>query len=454
MANPKDIGKVFKEKLNDFNSVSSSLRWEDIEPNLPQKEKRPLLFWVKLGGLLVVASAMFFIIYNTASKNDPDSKNTIEYSSEEPCKEPDLNTNGITNSEVNTSGNKINTITQVDKQIDNNIKNEPQIITPNSKYRNSSTNKSNNISISEIKRPKQTSNINSRHFGREMYKPTQDTLNTDINSTKNQELSSLKSKKTTSIDNIATKDSLNISSQTSQDSVLVARKPKDTLIYMQPKKKSLFQKFSVGVHFGPTYTFTSKGSLISNQIADNTNSGRVSLSYGIMFKTYYSEKTALRIGYNRTKISSITKNVSSEQIPSILRDTGIQPSDSFMLQNDNSIDLLQKISYNEISLGLQHQIIDKDIKTSILLGMNALFLDNNTISIRTSSNKINAGSSRNLQQISLNFNVGSNFAYPITKSIDVTAEPIFNFQLKEASKNTESYKHFFITLQTGLSYKF
>ncbi|WP_281990849.1 hypothetical protein [Aquimarina aggregata] len=470
MANPKDIGKVFKEKLEGFNTTPSQLSWEDIESKLPKKEKRPLIYWIRIGSVLVLSSLLLTFGYITFTKttiHNSNTNNIPQNTTIDHCVEPNFNKNNITDIKENKTIKEdyLDTIRSIKEEINT----KTDVV---SHYTNTSTDSKSNLPIAQSKNnkfgskaSKSSSSSSSSSTIKDANTYQKSLSNNDHNSINNDTLSfQFSNSKNKNITNhvltdssgIAKtpKDSLDSESLIKKEEVVAKRKPKDSLIYLKPKKKPLFQKFSIGVHLTPTYTFTPKGSLLSNLIANNKNNGRISLNYGILFKTYYSKKTALRIGYNRTKLSSITKSIPSDQIEIVLRDVGISLPNNFIVEDINTLDLVQKISYNEISFGAQHQIIDRNIKTSILMGMNILFLDQNALSVRNSSNTIKVGSARNLQKASFNFNIGANFEHSITKHIYLNAEPIFNFQLKDASDTTESYRHLFFTLQTGLSYKF
>ena len=66
MENRKDIGKIFREKLNDFEKEPNDVVWNSIHAELQKKKKRKIIyipFWMKTAGVLsLVALISFFSI--------------------------------------------------------------------------------------------------------------------------------------------------------------------------------------------------------------------------------------------------------------------------------------------------------------------------------------------------------------------------------------------------------
>lgn len=494
MADPKDIGKAFKEKLKGFDQSPSNLSWEDIEPKLPKKEDETLSYWAKVVGVLIFLLLLILFASDTYNGNiitqNPTNTTIKTPVTLEKCDEIDLK-----NSKLQLPGNEIittvstspksksdtndinNNTTQNNWSILDHKTNTAGIgLSSNKNVSNSSFIVTRKMPLSTHRTSKQTPQIkNSTNKGDEETKNTQNSANSGVktnlisekapmfstsitNQTKNKsdQISDHSRNRTSKNETFkeSKDDSLKTLIASKKDLSVNNRKNKDTLVYMNPIKKKPFQKFSVGAHVTPTYIIAPNGSLISDHLAKNTNQGRISLSYGVLFKTYYTEKIALRVGFNRLKLSNRIKNVSTDQLPVILNGLGIILPANTTIENYEKIDLIQKTIYNEILFGLQYQILENQISTALIGELGFLFLDENNIKIHTTSDNFKLGSNTNILKTNFSINIGANLRYKLSKKIFFNVEPLLKYQLKNTSQNSESYRPLYFTIQTGVSYEF
>ncbi|WP_271784094.1 hypothetical protein [Aquimarina algiphila] len=481
MADPKDIGKAFKEKLKGFDQARSTLTWEDIEPKLPKKRENTLSYWAKGVGI----SLLLLLLILSTSDTYPDSNTSIlsnnsiqqNHSTIDNCEEIDTQQNNqiIVNNIENKS--IVSALKASEVNTDNAILNILSLPYNTSNYkRNSSTNTSNSNSkfkttttVRSTFRDKSNSSNTTQKNNLSLGKKENSYTNPSIDKNKEYPKYQIKSEKlgaeisNSKKSSIHTRDknftenekrSLENDSIHKKETLITMRKPKDTLIYINPLKKKPFQKFSLALHVAPTYLIPLSGSLISDRLSENKNNGKISLNYGIVFKTYFNEKTALRIGYNRLKLSNTIKNVPATQLSAALRDAGIFFSSNDTIQNSEDVDLTQKTKLHELSIGIQYSIIDKKINTSLIGGLSFLFFDKNNITINTASNDFKVGSNENLLKTNFSIHMGANFRYELSKKIMFNVEPLINYQLKNASENSNSYSPLHFTIQTGFSYEF
>ncbi|WP_108808360.1 hypothetical protein [Aquimarina spinulae] len=492
MADPKDIGKAFKEKLKGFDQSPSNLSWEDIEPKLPKKENDTLSYWTKVVGVLIFLLLLILFAADTYNGNiitknptntnikipvtledcnEVDPKNSklqlpgneiITTVSASPKSKPDIN--DVYNSAIENNWSILNSETNngIGLSSNKNVSNSSFIITrkmPLSTHRTSKqeprVKNSANKGVEEIKSTQNSTNYNAKtnltnkrtsisstSITNQTKNKSDKILNNSRNRAKNENLKENKG------------DSLKTLIASKKNTFINNRKKKDTLVYMTPIEKKPFQKFSIGVHVTPTYAIAPNGSLVSNHLAKNTNRGRISLSYGVLFKTYYTEKIALRVGYNRLKLSNKIKNVPTDQLPIILNDLGIILPTNNTIENPEKIDLIQKTIYNEVLFGLHYQILDNQISTALIGELGFLFLHENNIKIHTTSNNFKLGSNTNILKRNFSINIGANLRYKLSKKIFFNVEPLLKYQLKNASQNSESYRPLYFTIQTGVSYEF
>ncbi|PKV49720.1 hypothetical protein ATE84_1756 [Aquimarina sp. MAR_2010_214] len=491
MADPKDIGKAFKEKLKSFDQSPSNLSWEDIEPKLPKKEDNTLSYWAKVVGVLIFLLLLILFAANTSNYNSI-TENSINTKTKKPVTPENCEEIDPENNKLQISGNEVITTVSMSPKSKPDINDlHTSTIENNWSLLYSETN--NGIGLSSNKNVSNTSLLLTTnkmplptHKTNQQASNTKKGSNRDIEEIKNKPNTSISSTKTnpinrgtsisatsttsqttTKTDNILNNnhnkvsknkerkdDSLKTLIASKKNTNITNRKNKDTLVYMNPIKKKPFQKVSVGVHITPTYIIAPNGSLLSDHLTKNTNRGRISLSYGILFKTYYTEKIALRVGFNRLKLSNKIKNVQTDQLPIILNDLGIILPINDIIGDSEKVDVIQKTIYNDISFGLQYQILDNQISTSLIGELSFLFLDENNIAINTASNNFKLGSNTNILKTNFSINIGTNLRYKLSKKVFLNVEPLLKYQLKNASQNSESYRPLYFTIQTGVSYEF
>ncbi len=474
MAEPKDIGKAFKEKLKDFDQSSSNLTWKDIEPMLPKKERNRLSYFAKVSGILALLFLLTFYIYNHSenikTKDTLDNPITETIIAQEDCPETIEEKSNQTHhidEEKNTVSKIEESTPNIVNAVDHSIKNRPSYTNksdydPKRRGKKNNTNLSSNTTNTSRSASTYKNNTSRNNISELKRKKTQETNqekiynNSEVN--KNSTTSLLPNPQETQQNEKLIgehTEKLKDSATSKEVESITNRKKKDTLVYMHPNKKKDSQKFSLGLHLIPTYSITSKGSLLSDLLVDNKNTGRISLGYGILFKTYFSDKIALRVSYNRLKFINSTKDILPSELPAYIRNEWSLQTSNEVIENSGEIDLIQKLVYDEISMGLQYKIIDKKITTSLIGGFNFAFFNKNHINLKTSlAGDFDIRNENNIRKIGLGFHFGSNLKYELSEKLFLDIDPLINYQFKDASKNLDSYNLFYFTIQTGFSYEF
>ncbi|WP_109299785.1 hypothetical protein [Aquimarina sp. AU474] len=491
MASKKDIGEIFREQLEGFNESPSRVSWEDIETKLKPKERYRIPYWVlSIGLLAIVLGAIVTLNLPINSSNtenvtiievDPENCNEFPITQIEEIKSTSKNNvlkqSIIPTPKTESPKGKINATT--------NKKSNPTDITF-TENRNNTINKKTNSNVLKI-------NQNSKkNIGR---KPSLD--NNQITKVKNQYQDNLDSSKKVGNDHQSDRNDINPEQKevtTSQFSNLEDEKEnvvptasnaqknvsdnEEQKILMLPKKDSLLitstikpsdstdlhktekefsPRFSIQAHIIPIYNFVPKGSLIDNTLSANSNTGNVSLGYGITLKSHLNKRFYSRIGYNHLRITNEVKNIKTDTLfTSVLGSIGIAPTNQIIqiLNNQEEINLTQKINYHEIAMELGYDIIDKKVITSVVGGISLVILNNNTITASSLSNTIGSGRNNKISKTNFSINLGASFQYKLSKNIYFNVEPIAKYQLQDASNNRASYKPFYFTIQTGFSYEF
>ncbi|WP_108801873.1 hypothetical protein [Aquimarina sp. Aq107] len=503
MDNGKDIGKVFKEHLGDFNKSPENVIWKDLEAELDKTNTSKRIYWLRIIGIaalfiMIIVTGVFTFI-EPSNKNKPSYTDIfIQQDQNENCNEIDNNPNGEitnnTNQLFSSDNEKIEdksilnktepnhndfrkkdtieiisvTTTTSDKTVPQNVPN-PALVTNQNKIANSNT------SIISDSIPKKIMNgLISEKSNKTKRAKNYNQASANIPSTKtNQNNKSEPFKRTISKDTIflgAPNQSIVSDNQENkiikndtiptdvitENNEILKKTSKDTLIYLKPVQKKMFKNFNFAVHAIPTYTIPNNGSLVSDRLLNNEQTGKLTLNYGVVLTADFNEKISLRTGYNRIALNTKINDIKIDTLPSALLDSNILIPNTIVqsISNQETVDLTQKVFYHELSAGLAYKIINNRFDWSIIGGASFLILQKNNITLQSNSNTFNLGRSNNLKSTNTSINFGSNLRYLLFKNTYINVEPIFKYQMQSASKNQKSYKPLYFTIQTGLSIDF
>ncbi|MDH7445126.1 hypothetical protein [Aquimarina sp. 2201CG14-23] len=476
MDNKKDIGRMFKEQLTDFSKSPENIIWKDIEAALDKEKDSKASYWVPLTGVFVLIS--MFIIIGVTTFNDTPNTTTHPYTNSYEHQDDDCDvTVTCIDAPVdhNTNHNSIDIITKVKTTIDKTETDQPRIqekdqisntVTSTVVNTPKSTEFSNNV----IAHQKNKNEIIKKSKITIPTKNPQDTSDNVSNAIAFKKDTAILSESEISVDTINSKNSKNNmvsdhyeETKNAVQEKLLKEKPvannttdKDTLIYMQPIPQKDVQKFSLTLHVIPTYTFSSNGSLISDQLANNSTNGKFTINYGAVFASHLTQKIGLRIGYNRIKLQNRTIDIKSDILANALLDSGTFLS-NIMTQsvtNQESVQLTQRLDYHEISAELSYTLIDKKIKMALVGGASFLVLQKNNLTLHSGADEFRLGTNNNIKPTNTSLNFGTSFKYPLFDNLNFTIEPLIKYQLQKASKNSEGSTPFYFTIQSGISIDF
>lgn len=513
MVKKKDIGKVFKEQLEGFEKSPENISWEMIESQLHTDQGPKSGFWIRftilISFLLLIIGGGTYIYLNhipNQNKDQEQNSNITDINRIEDCEETTKMTNKrITKKTISTiNTNAINTktpsdttiaeqpITDIHNSKDGNTKKNSitktklpnlntSIYTQQKPSNHKMVNQNNIVSPSATKEEaaKQVtySKLHSQRKGQVIWHTTtsnsyskEESSKVPENSdaTNNAEPDKGNPKNTT---NAAEKELASITKKNNvrdlintseEDSITMSEKgkdllkgqKKDTLIYLEPLKEEYKQKWTLGLHLIPTYSFAIGNYNLSNSLTNNTINGRLVLNYGIRVSTPLGKKTTLRFGYNSLRLGTKTKNLSRDQLSATTRDMGIVLPSNANLSAENNFKLTQNIKYHELSSELNYYITDwKDFKISGIGGFSFLLLKGNEVNISSSAIEIN-DSAINLSDFNTSFNFGSNIRYQLSDRIELYVDPIFKYQLFKSTQNLNNNYPLYFTIQTGISIEF
>ncbi|WP_298901047.1 hypothetical protein [uncultured Psychroserpens sp.] len=364
MSEKKNIDKLFKEQLKDFEVAPNDAVWENIERELhkDKRKRRVIPIWWKIAGVAAALLLLFTVGQKLFSPND----SAIEQEVVDTNKSSN-DTSNDTNDTGNTKSSDLNTSKDLDDTpiVDNhNSKNDDHSsITDNSNNDLTNSEDSNNkTTVVSSKEKKKTSsfkdksliknkslkehavaNKNNNQLPQKNKTKTATTVNTnkeavantsndsklnkdnDLNPV-NKEKSEIdklindikKSKETQVTSSTPDKENAALAIDTSKSKDAIKKENDiETAIAEAEKNKDeteepeeLLKRWSVAPNVAPVYFNTlGKGSPIDDQFINNTKEGDVNVSYGVKGSYAINKKLKIRAGINKVDLGYTTNNV-------------------------------------------------------------------------------------------------------------------------------------------------
>lgn len=235
-------------------------------------------------------------------------------------------------------------------------------------------------------------------------------------------------------------------------------------------------KFEISTHAAPIYYGNlGKGNFLDPRFNNNSSEGDVTYSYGINLAYNISNKIKVRSGVNKVSMSYTTNGVAYQAVAgtaplkSVSLETdapvtpvavgtasGRQPSGNTNRSNVGFLipgDLNQKMGFIEVPVELEYNLFAKKFELNIIGGASTLFLENNEVSLNSSS--ISAeGKANNINNISFSTNIGLGLDFNISDKFKLNLEPMLKYQINTFESPTEDSKPYYLGVYSGFSYKF
>lgn len=478
MEHKKDIGKAISDKLSTLDKTPRENVWIGISYELHKKKKRRIaffFFWTRIIGLLLIGMITALYVYN-----QNDSFNTIL---SKDFKESDIengkggktnpNSSDDKNTEINNTQSSLNnsfTTTDGDEIKDENKdpysfknktndKNNNTVTgrknTINNKSKNSSVKTNRNININTATKISKTFKNKSGQFSKvSSRKPTkkgkrksktsiENSATTADASTQN-EINKKQNNTTffnpTSLQNNHSIDKTKEGNHKKTDSLIAKKdkeKKKNINMYPEGKKEedstNVFKKFYIDAFISPTYYGSfSKNSSLSRFLNSNSKTTEIEMNYGFGLIYELTEKIAIGIRYTNLKLNHTTHTaaVNTQNYNGIEYNLGITNATIYTVSNHaETMNITQKIFYNDISLEGRYNFLDKKIGLNGILGFSFLMLNHNSISIKTVNGfEQTIGKTKGLFNTAVSANIGFGADYQVFKNTKLFAEPMFNYQ--------------------------
>ncbi len=487
MKEKKHIDRIFQERFKDFEVAPKDAVWGEIASQLNEKKKkrRVIPIWwryASVAALLALLLTIGGIYFNNNTIVPTNQVVDIKDSTPSKTTKPsDFNrVNKTSNPITNTKESKV--IESLNNNNEDSNKTSTSSAIANS---TSETSKSNNTSSTNnlIKRP----NLSQ---GSLVNKPNELADNSEEkNKLKSPIDDSTNDIKNTDEKNIIIKNNASVVANTKNEMVdsTTSTVPTNKLLSIEDalaetktkdEEDKISNKWSISPNAAPVY-FNSlgRGSSIDSQFNDNSKSGEVNMSYGVIASYAISKNLKIRsginkvnLGYNtndvfvyesvglRSSTSGSIKNINSnDNMPqniSLVSGTslGSLKNESFIKTSNTSIN--QSLGYIEIPLEVEYAIINKKFGVNVIGGFSSLFLNNNKLYSDFNGERTLIGEATNLNNVSYSANFGLGLNYKMTKKFELNLEPVFKYQINTFNNTSGDFKPFFIGVYTGIGFKF
>lgn len=505
MKERKNIDRLFQEKFKDFEAHPSDRVWENIASAKAKKEDRKLLpLWLRLGGIAAALAILFSVgsIFWDAPENDTQLvENEIPTQTEGTDSGTTINdsnsTNEIPENRQNVQEQQL-AETSINDSSDTPTNNEGSSESKhNETVQKRAVNQKSYAGIAQQTAPQDITTLkekNSRYT--ETPSASQSTKNVDagiaVTTTTNKNISDgnnrsllidpsqsdVKTATTKTQDAIVQQIDAPLKTEEKKSLVEVAealKNAKEEEAVAFEGENSNQDRWNVGAVAAPVYYGNFGGSGIDPQFKDNTKSGDVNLSYGVLISYAVSDKLKVRTGVSNVDLSYGTNDISFSPDIAASRLAGVaynsngkflsvtdRVSQQEIAQSDfqgggsniSNGSINQRIGYIEVPVEAVYVLSDKRLGIEVIGGVSTLFVNDNEIAIESDGLRTPIGASSSLNDVSFTTNVGVGLNYKVTEKVHINMEPTLKYQLNAFDTSAGDFKPYYVGLYTGVSYRF
>ncbi|MCB0470448.1 MAG: outer membrane beta-barrel protein, partial [Flavobacteriaceae bacterium] len=238
-------------------------------------------------------------------------------------------------------------------------------------------------------------------------------------------------------------------------------------------------RWQVYASIAPVYYNTlGEGSHLHEQFVHNPKNGEFNTSYGVNVGYALNDRFTVRTGISSLNLSYDTANVilyesvgEASDPKALLRNVDFADNmtqnisalsaDNLVVQQINSdLDpnfnaaISQRISYYEVPLEVEYNVINRKFNVQVIGGFSTFFLDNNEVYTEFENRKNYIGEANNINNVSFSANLGLGLDYNFSPRFKFNFEPTFKYQLNAYSNTSGNFRPYIIGVYTGFSYKF
>lgn len=487
MESKKNIGKLFRENLDQMNFSPSEKVWNKIEVDLEKKKKkRRFLFWLFFTAfttsMLTIGAVVYFS--NTQTKTDASIKNpssnatnSIDTSnqnksnlSSKPSAKKSYSNTDIENNDKQLKSKesiKKSDTKKVYKTKNNKLISEKGAPTSNPSRQSRSTKLNSTYKVSKTFKygKKSNSRKNKATSSKEKNSSNPSKKTSDPNTTSNSvvpisfdklENNTTSNQKETN-DSIAKKEQDSIQKNTvkKQNKKEINPKPEDSTTEKTENefKKVVIVAPYVGVNYNGfigNYDALTKGNSINKK-------GSFAESYGVLVRYMISETTGFQLGVgklnskyevtiDRASSAFINEETISTELPAQFYNN--------VFANSEEIKLTKETSYYEVPIEGYYVLLNKKFGIASSLGVSLFYLGKNEVYAESEQiDKIKIGSFSTLLQTSATANAKLYLYYQILPKLSFDVYPTFQYQLL-GNSDSSNYSTYFFSIRAGVGYRF
>jgi hypothetical protein len=494
---PKNIDRLFQEKLKDFELTPNPAVWNKIETSLVQtKKKRRAVVWFRFAGVAAVALLGVFIYNNnsTFTSNETEIIEKIITDTEPTFTKPVLIEEGLTDEllneklPVNTTPESIANAPKISKKAF-----QKTITNESTKEEIAATKNKKNISIAN----KSPIVENAKTIFEEINERTEYNSKTEdvaiINKKKilieEQEKQNIVNAIEEETNNPIIKDSRTVFEEIN-DSIVESSRTENNAFFNKPKKLKEKKKLDLAkvveendeeqlkTHswiIAPTVSqlfssTMSSNSSIDERLNDATKKGNNSTSFGFKVAYRTSKKWQFQTGIHKLELAQTTQDIRlastvnasaisnstfSTKVSEALSsgDQSFSPGNSVDLVSKEEGDINQTYGYIEVPFEAKYALMQsKKLEFHLVGGLSTLFLTKNNLQVESSTFSYSAGEANNLNKVNFTVNFGSNVEYHFHQKWYFDISPMIKFQTN--TFDTKSNRPYFFGIYTGFNYKF
>lgn len=256
----------------------------------------------------------------------------------------------------------------------------------------------------------------------------------------------------------------------------------DDILNRNKKKTS---KWSMGAQFSPVYSYRSLGSgefqtpdeSINEEFFEDSENGIVSLAGGISLDYRFSDRLSLgsglyvsRIGQENSDVlaynspdgngmyklatSAGTVTINPRKFETVVTEQHVSVKDSIPGDYTVNASMVQNLDYLEVPLIIKLKVLNSKFSMNLMGGLSPGILVNNRSYFKMDDEKLQTGTTENINPIIYNSLFGIGMEYTISKKLSISMEPTFKYSLTPVNSGSDlQYRPYSVSWFTGLSYK-
>ncbi|HEU4495913.1 MAG TPA: outer membrane beta-barrel protein [Flavobacterium sp.] len=453
MENRKDVGKAFREKLDQLKKSPDQKVWASIQATLQEKKKRRLIpFWLKASGIAtgILILAGFFLKpvikehFNTYTiiKEETHQNDQLLEKSKTLKASPAIQTKKDRDDVANKSGIiTANVLKNANRQEKNNKINHNKPVNPQKKL----------WSNRNYPAGKSVQAIRNSHAAKDVAKTDNELY--DYQSVNTETIQEINTKE----ENLKINNNLQKTQKNSRPDPLADKKT-DSII-------PVLDKIYVYGYISPSvYKALPKESVIDKRLDDYNVRSEINFNYGINIGINTSERWSFRTGIAIAHASLTTENIKiatasqSSVISGHFENIESAPpyfSNALIASalGDSIINIKQEFKYLEIPLEAKFKFFEYHrLNIEALGGLSSLYLKKNeVIAEAQNGNKAGIGKTSQTNQFSFTANLGLGLSYKLFRNVQINIEPMFKYNFRPFHSDIKTGS---LNIQTGIQYNF